>query len=85
MWDLIVLVPDHCLSFYLLATYQLSRRLNMISLPSRNLLGMSLPENLVTPTTNGGKNVNNFFFLKTKANYTKFQQPTTNRCWFELV
>ena len=45
---------------------------------------MNWPENLVTPPTNGGKNVNNVF-LKTKANYTKLQQPTTNRCWFELV
>ena len=67
----------------LLATYQFSRRLNMINLP-RQLTWDELTKHLVTPPTNGGKNVNNVF-LKVKANYTKFQRPTTNRCWFELV
>ena len=68
----------------LLATYQLSRRLNMINLPTQ-LIGDELTRKIgYPPPTNGGKTVNNFF-LKAKANYTKFQQPTTNRCWFELV
>ena len=68
----------------LLATYQLSRRLNMINLPKQLIWDELTRKKLVTPPTIGGKNVNNVF-LKAKANYTKFQQPTTNRCWFELV
>ena len=65
------------------ATYQLSRRLNMINLPTQ-LIWYELTRKLVTPPTIGGKNVNNVF-LKAKANYTKFQQPTTKSGWFELV
>ena len=67
----------------LLATYQLSRRLNMINLPTQ-LIWDELTRKIGYPTHYWRENVNNVF-LKAKANYTKFQQPTTNRCWFELV
>ena len=71
----------------LLATYHLSRRLNVISLP-KQLTWDKLTRKILLPhplnAVNGGKNVNNVF-QKTKANYTKFQKPITNRYWFELV
>ena len=40
MWDLIVSVPDHCLSFYLVFTDHLTRRLNA-TLSSRRILRFS--------------------------------------------
>ena len=67
-----------------LATYQLSRRLNMISIPTRLTWDeLTRKFGLLHPLM-AEKNLNNSF-LKTKANYPKFQRPTTNRCWFELV
>ena len=71
----------------LLATYQLSRRLNAISLP-KQLIWDELTRKKLLPhpqnAMNDAKNVNNVF-QKTKANYTEFQNQTNNRCWFELV
>ena len=57
----------------LLATYQLSRRLNMINLPTQ-LIWDELTRKIGYPTHYWREKCKQRFFLKAKANYTKFQQ-----------
>ena len=90
--DLLVL-EGICLSAQVSGTQRISRTLSVISYPKQackfittNIFGDKLSRILPHPlnAVNGGKNVSNVF-QKTKAKYTKFQKPTTNRCWFDWL